>query len=98
MTDVFLVTKDNYPTLFQAFELISHDCGRRAGHTNYAVPLAYQGDVLRYDWQLAKLHADNADDFILFCIGAEENKERLVQAHDLGECDGLLQRFFEEFR
>ena len=97
--DVTLITKDSHPALFQAFELISHDCGRQAGHTNYAVPLAeFQPAQLdEFDLQLMRLCRDADSDFDCLCIGDQDESQRIVRDYKLEAADTLLQRFFEEF-
>lgn len=102
--DVVLVTKDSHPALFKAFELISHDNGRQAGHVNYAIPMDYYVDppelgvhLDRLNWQLQML-LDLADvDFEALCIGDEDARQRIVKERGLEDVDLLLQRFFEEF-
>jgi len=95
MTDVFLVTKNNYPAIFKAFELISHDCGRQAGHINYAVPLSWQSVIGEIDRDLANLLQNAKSDFECICIGEESEKDKIIKYYRL--VDKLLQEFFEEF-
>lgn len=97
MTDVFLVTENNYPSIFKAFELISHDCGRQAGHKNYAVPLSWQGVIQEIESDLFNLLQDADSDFECLCIGDEEDRVRIVQGYRIILVDKLLQEFFEEF-
>lgn len=95
--DVLLVTAESHPALFKAFELISHDCGRQAGHRNYAVPLEY-ADKLPYIEQNLQALLDRADaDFETLCIGEAEESAAVVRGYQLAVTDELLQRFFEEF-
>lgn len=97
MTDVMLVTKDNYPSIFKAFEIISHDCGRQAGHTNYAVPLTYEKDLPIVEASLKVLIETADSDFEALCIGEELERKAIVEGYQLGITDNLLQKFFEEF-
>lgn len=97
MIDVILVTKDNYPTIFKAFELISHDGGRQAGHINYAVPIVYEKDLSIFEDCLSFLLKKSEQSFEDFCIGEEENRKRIVKEYLMIKTDEFLQRFSEEF-
>lgn len=97
MTDVFLVTATSHQALFKAFELISHDCGRQAGHINYAVPLVYQDKIQSFEDKLAYLWMNADSDFECLCTGDWDERGRIVKDYKLEEVDELLQRFFEEF-
>ena len=95
--DVTLITKVSHPTLFAAFELISHDSGRQAGHRNYAVPDHYAPFLATMEAQLAPLRRDADLDFETLCIGEGTESELIVARYELTHIDELLQRFFEEF-
>lgn len=95
--DVLLITAASHPALFKAFELISHDGGRQAGHTNYAIPLEYADRAPLINDNLQALLDQSADDFEALCIGEETDAQRVVQGYQLAITDELLQRFFEEF-
>lgn len=98
--DVYLITKELHPGLFAAFELISHDCGRQAGHTNYAVPLEWVERIEKdggIDDQLQALRAEADSDFECLCIGDDTEMQAVVDAYHLQTANELLQRFFEEF-
>lgn len=97
MTDVTLVTKESHPSLFKAFETISHDCGRQAGHTNYAVPLVYEDKLSQFESQLAKLLEKADSDFECLCTGDSDECRQIIKDYHLEVVDELLQRFFEEF-
>lgn len=77
-SDVFLVTKDNYPKTFEALEIISHDIGNQAGHTNYTLPLEFEEKILKTESTLKELNKKEFDDF---CIGEESDKERVLNNH-----------------
>jgi hypothetical protein len=98
MTDVFLVTVTNYPTIFKAFELISHDSGRQAGHENYAVPKSWLSVINEIERDLTNLLQDADSDFECLCTGDDEDRNRVVHGYRLTLADKLLQQFFEEFR
>ena len=98
MTDVFLVTANNFPTVFKAFELISHDCGRQAGHVNYAVPRTWWSVIQEIERDLAKILEDADSDFECLCTGDEDERQRIVTDYRITLADKLLQEFFEEFR
>ena len=95
--DVIVITAKSHPTLFAAFELISHDCGRQAGHQNYAVPVEYQSRLPGIEHNLARLLADADSDFECLCIGEQTESRQIVADYKLDVTDELLQRFFEEF-
>jgi hypothetical protein len=98
MTDVFLVTKFKYSSIFNAFELISHDCGRQAGHLNYAIPLSWEKEAINIDFKLRQLEKDSKEAFETFCIGEKGKAEEIAQLRNMNDANDLLQRFFEEFR
>jgi hypothetical protein len=98
--DVYLITPQLHPGLFAAFELISHDCGRQAGHKNYAVPLEWVERIEKnggIDDRLNELRQTADSDFECLCIGDEDESKRVVAGYGLQDADELLQRFFEEF-
>ena len=95
--DVFLVTESELPSLFKAFELISNDCGRQAGHINYAIPLSWKSVIVEIERDLKNLLEDADSDFECLCIGEETERDAVVKGHRLTLADKLLQEFFEEF-
>jgi hypothetical protein len=65
MKNWFEVTANNYPTTFKVFEMISHDMGAGAGHTNYSVPekwVPYLQDAERF---LSKMSNENLENFTI---------------------------------
>lgn len=98
MTDVILVTKGNFPTIFKAFELISHDCGRQVGHINYAVPMVWEKSLHTVENCLKHLYDKVYVDFETLCIGEQSEAQDIVSQYKIELADGLLQRFFEEFQ
>lgn len=98
MTDVILITKGNFPTIFKAFELVSHDCGRQAGHINYAVPMGWENSLHTIENRLKHLLETADSDFETLCIGEQSEAKDIVSQYKLELADGLLQRFFEEFQ
>lgn len=92
--DVIVITKESHPTLFLAFEAISHDCGRQAGHRNYVVPDSYAQLLTVIEPLLVSL---TPEEFSTLCIGEETEKAAIVERYGLIQTDELLQRFFEEF-
>lgn len=95
--DVLLVTKLEYPALFKAFELISHDCGRQAGHENYAIPLTWKSTIRAIEMNLANILMSADSDFECLCIGEEVEQQRIVIDYRIPLVDELLTEFFEEF-
>jgi len=92
-----VITAASHPALFAAFELISHDTGRQAGHQNYAIPLEYTTHLTAIEGRLAELRTTVECDFETLCIGEEMEMEQVARAHGLEYSNTLLQRFFEEF-
>ena len=94
--DVFLITIENYPTLFKAFEMISHDAGNGAGHKNYSISLKWKEviEVVEYNLKVMLESADS--DFECLCIGDEDDRNRIVREYKIEVTDKLLQDFFEE--
>ena len=98
MTDVVLITEQSHPSIFKAFETISHDCGRQAGHKNYAIPMEFESGLADAEARLKYL-LENADlDFECLCIGESEERDKIVIAYGLNAVDNLLEDFSEEFR
>jgi len=95
--DVLVITAASHPAIFAAFELISRDCGRQAGHSNYAIPLDCATHLDAIEGRLAELRATADSDFETLCIGDAEEAERIARAYGLEYTDRLLQAFFEEF-
>ena len=94
MTDVYVITASNFPTIFAAFEMISHDGGRQAGHQNYAVPLEYEKNLPVIDHALRMLTEVELN---VLCIGEQSEAAAIVDRYGLRTSDELLQRFSEEF-
>ena len=95
--DALLITKIEYPTIFKAFELISNDCGRQAGHTNYVIPLTWKNVISEIEKNLKNLFNDAETDFETLCIGEESERKAIVKEYRIILVDKLLQEFFEEF-
>jgi|SRR5688572_16733551 len=96
--DVVLITKDNYPTIFKAFELISHDRGSGAGHINYTVPASYSEDLGFIEYNLKSILENADDDFTCLCIGDIDEAAKIVEAYKIHITDKFLTAFFEEFQ
>ena len=90
------ITALSHPTLFRAFETISHDCGRQAGHEVYTVPHPWDAVVPVADTALASL---SASDFETVCIGETTEAEEIIHNStlDMEMVGELLDAFFEEF-
>ena len=95
--DVIVITKDSHPAIFAAFELISHDCGRQAGHQNYAIPMECASNLDEIEADLTTLRTEADSDFECLCIGEASESERVVKDYKLEHVDWLLQAFFEEY-
>lgn len=95
--DVVVITKASHPAIFEAFEMISHDCGRQAGHSNYAIPIDCTTDLAEVEASLADLLATADSDFECLCIGEAEESAEIVRGYKLQRADTLLHAFFEEF-
>ena len=91
------VTRENFPHLHRAFELISHDRGSQAGHAWYEVPDTYMSMLLLSQVNHA-LGQVPEEDFEEFCIGEQLNKMAILARHGsvwLSYADELLTEFFE---
>lgn len=95
--DVVIITALTHPATFGAFEIISHDCGRQAGHLNYAIPVDCATHLDAIEQQLATLLATADSDFECLCIGEQEESQEVVKNYGLEHADQLLHAFFEEF-
>jgi hypothetical protein len=95
-TDIILITEKEFPFLFKAFEMISHDNGGQAGHTNYAISMSWKSTIHEIEHDLKELHEDADSDFECLCIGEETEREWVVINRRITLADKLLQEFFEE--
>lgn len=91
------VTKEKFPNLHKAFELISHDRGSQAGHKWYGVPDIYVSELhlSQINQALGQLEEEN---FVEFCIGEQINKMAILARENsawLNDADELLTEFFE---
>lgn len=92
--DMMLVTKENYPTIFEAFEKLAHDTGNQAGHKNYAISLEWEDKLSSIEYEL---HLLNNKDFEDLCIGEESDREKIAcRSLKLSTVDRFLQEVFEE--
>lgn len=94
--DVILITAENYPAIFKAFEMISHDSGNQAGHINYAINMVWSSVIKEIEHDLAEMLLDADGDFECLCIGEEIERQLIVQNYRITLADKLLQEFFEE--
>ncbi len=94
--DKMLITKEEFPAIFAAFEKISHDSGAQAGHTNYVIDMSWKSTIQEIERDLAKLLEEADSDFDILCIGDEEERIDVVRGHRITLADKLLQEFFEE--
>lgn len=87
-----LVTADSHPEIFNIFEIISHDNGFGAGHTNYSVPDIYTPDQLSdFDMLLTIMGREKAEEF---AIGGEDDR---VVTGELQALDQFLNDFFNDW-
>lgn len=93
MTDLFLVTKMNYPSVFRACELLSTDIGNQAGHKNYGINLVFEANMPNVEKALSEL---STEDFDTLVIGEEGDKQHLLSKNiTLVQADELLQHIYE---
>lgn len=92
--DVEVVTKITHPVLFEAFEIISHDRGAGAGHSNYAVPREWVDRLQPTELALRGL---SEPELKTFCIGEEEDQLALARTPELLYASDLLNSFFEDW-
>lgn len=95
ISDMMLITAESYPSIFKAFETISHDSGNQAGHVNYAIPLSWEKQLPFIEHNLSQLLLNADGDFECLCIGDEDDRTRIVKDYKLEITDKLLQEFFE---
>lgn len=90
-----LVDKNNYPSVFEVFEIISHDRGSGAGHSYYAVPDEWAIFVKIAETELLELTAEERE---TFAIGEETEAEAIgFRSINLIKTHAFLNAFFNEF-
>ena len=94
--DKVLITRENYPTIFEAFELIAHDNGAQAGHQNYVMSLEWERLLKEIEKKLKNLREKADLDFECLCNGDDDERLRIVKDYHLEGPDKFLQDFFEE--
>lgn len=88
------VTAQSHPLLFECFEDVAHDSGRRAGHKAYDVPEQYDGWVDDAERGLATLTKEERNDL---AIGEHDTMEELRRrSPDLDKVHQLMEAFFED--
>lgn len=87
------VTAVSHPSLFEAFETISHDSGGKAGWHSYFVPHAWRPKVAAADAALSTL---SPDEMQTFCIGEQtESGAIAARSPELKAAHDLLNAFFD---
>lgn len=86
------VTKSSHPTIFEAFETISHDCGARAGHSFYEVPAPWSSRLAEFETALYPL---GEDELHTFCIGEQDEMIAIMAEYKLDAACDFLTAFFE---
>jgi hypothetical protein len=94
--DVILITEKEFPFVFKAFEMIAHDNGAQAGHTNFAISMSWKSTIGAIEDDLKALHEEADLDFETLCIGERDLQREVVINRRLTLADKLLQEFFEE--
>ena len=85
----------SHPTLFQAFEIISHDRGAGAGHLNYGVPKEWVEHLRTADTALATLTPSELE---IFCIGEQTKADVIaMRSKELYCTHKMLNSFFEDW-
>lgn len=92
MTDVVLVSAATHPTLFEAFETISHDSGGSAGWPHYRIPARYEASLAAFERALSTLTSTELE---TFCIGETREAAQLSVLQGLREVDVFLNDFFD---
>lgn len=92
----FAVEQDGqWPMLWDAFETVSHDSGKAAGHAVYFVPETW---TARLDQVEAALHGLTEEERSDFCIGEASDVAAIARrSPDLAHANGLLNAFFEDW-
>lgn len=90
-----LVTQQSYPTLFRAFETISHDVGAGAGHTNYSVPPEWVDKLALVEKELSLLSTADLETLL---IGEDSEAIAIVARSDnLLIVHKMLNAFFDDW-
>lgn len=90
-----IVTSENFPKIFEAFETISHDAGNRAGHEYYHVPEGFGPMMERFERALKSL---NKEYFEIFCVGEQEEVKKIANiSFEFYATHKFLNDFFEEW-
>lgn len=92
----FAVERDGqWPTLFEAFETISHDSGTAAGHDVYFVPEAWTARLDEIETALCSLPVADFQRFVL----PEDDAAGLIAGlnPDLHAANRLLGAFFDDW-
>lgn len=93
LPDMLLINKENYPTIFKAIEILSHDTGNQAGHTNYAVSLKWKDNLEVLEETLSNLSDESLS---IICIGEDGERNELIRKSIyLSMCDDFLQDVFD---
>jgi hypothetical protein len=88
------VTKASHPVLFQAFEVISHDRGSGAGHTNYSVPPKWAIEVDGVEAALSSLDKEALE---TLCIVGRSKASDVDRDGRLKQANALLNDFYDDW-
>lgn len=95
MEDLRIVTKQSHPILFEALEIISHDRGAGAGHSNYAIPAPFNSSCDDVEMALVTLTTADLEDF---SIGEESDMQAIAsRSPELQAASKFLNAFFNDF-
>lgn len=71
------LTDRNYPTLLQAFQIVSHDCDVNGP---FYLPADLASELPGYEKALSSL---NPEDLETFCIGEERDQKRIARRNPI---------------
>jgi hypothetical protein len=88
------VKPTNFPTIYEAFETISHDYGGGCGHSYYLVPTCIERQIDLHDIEGA-LRELSPEQLETFCIGETRDMEAIKNSSaELPNAYWFLKAFF----
>jgi hypothetical protein len=91
-----VITRESYPELHRAFEIISHDRGTSSGHVSYAVPVAWLAHVANAHTCLAGMIESDLE---TFCVGEQGSQKDIAGESLLNHrTHELLTAFFLDWK
>lgn len=90
-----IVTRESHSRLFEALEIVSHDCGAGAGHPEYAIPEPWASEVDYVEQAMRDLSPEEVE---TLSIG-EHDEARAIASRTPGlmTASDFLEAFFNDF-